>query len=633
MTKGPITQDKEFFEALSDELKETKTAARRNNYKEAASAFSQYVRLFLDSNREKFFSIPYETPENIYKLPGESDSEAVKRIEEYKVVSVGIIGDFSERKRIGWFDNPTANGYKEWTWQLSRHNDIKMMAHEYNLTGDEKIASAAIDIMKSWIEDAPVPPAGTSGHDTKCWRTIECGIRMGANWPYILYSFYKSPAFTDEMMILWFKSIYEHAIRLVHDRTAANWLLMEMNGLAHIGMLYPFFKDSEAWLNDAVSSLEKECRRQFYPDGFQYELTTNYHDVAINNYQRLLETAKAFSVRLPDGIMETLRIACDINTKLMMPDGTLPDINDGTRAKAKDLLLPKTRFFRDRDIDWAVFGGEDPGYTSTVLPYSGFAVFRTGWKKDDVWALFDAAPFGRGHQHEDKLNLIIYAAGKYLVPEAGIYAYDDSEMRKYVLSTRGHNTVRVDGHDQDRRSTYQWNDEEINRKADIKTTIPSDDIEWAESTYSEGYQDIGDKTVKHTRKVIFLRHERIFIVVDTLQAQKEHKWEVLWHIDDEAVSDFEYENLRIFVPSHDVGHKIIRGVTEPEWQGFIAFGAKQGMYKEVNTLVLSAYGNNSRIITALVPKDRKGQQPQEVRTEGNSIILVFADKEERRISL
>ena len=56
MTKGPITQDKEFFEALSDELEGARAAARRNNYKEAASAFSQYIRLFLDSNREKFFS-------------------------------------------------------------------------------------------------------------------------------------------------------------------------------------------------------------------------------------------------------------------------------------------------------------------------------------------------------------------------------------------------------------------------------------------------------------------------------------------------------------------------------------------------------------------------------------------------
>ncbi len=630
MTKGPRTSDKEFFEALSDELADIHKAAESGDYAEATKAFAGYARAYFRQTEKTFFSIPYEEPENIYKLPGESDSEAVKRIETFKVVSVGILGDFSEKKRIDWFANPTANGYKEWTWQLSRHNGIKMMAHEYNRTGNEEIAASAIAIMRSWIEDAEVPAIGTSGRDTKCWRTIECGIRMGANWPYIFYSFMKSPSFTDEMILLWFKSIYEHASRLMHDKTAANWLLMEMNGLAHIAILYPFFKDSGIWQKTAITSMEEECKRQFYPDGFQYELTTNYHNVAINNYQRLLETAGAFGVKLPESMVEILRKACDLNTKLMMPDGSLPDINDGTRAKVKDLLSPKTRFFRDKEIDFAVYGSDEPDYSSLVLPYSGFAIFRSGWKDDDVYALFDAAPFGRGHQHEDKLNLIIYACGRYLVPEAGIYAYDESDMRRYVLSTRGHNTVRVDGSDQDRGSTYSWHDDEINKKADIRYSLSADDIEWAESTYSESYKDLEDKSIRHTRKVLFMRNERIFIIKDTLQAEKEHTWDVLWHIDDDANDDFDYSNLRIFVPSANVEHRIVRGKEGPDMQGFIATSAKQGSYKEVNTLVLTAKGNTS-VVTVIAPKDSKGKRPLNAALCNNVLTLTFADEEKEII--
>ena len=172
ITKGPVTEDSEFFtRALSDNLAEIQKAAAEQDFKKARTLFAAYIRDFLD--RDRFFTIPYETPENIFKLPGESDSDACRRIEDYKVVSVGVLGDFSRERRIGWFSNPTYNGYREWTWQLSRHNEIKMMAHEYNLTGDEKIASAAADIMKSWLIMARRCHLPCSRHERICNRMLE----------------------------------------------------------------------------------------------------------------------------------------------------------------------------------------------------------------------------------------------------------------------------------------------------------------------------------------------------------------------------------------------------------------------------------------------------------------------------
>ena len=620
MEKGPVTSDEIFFSALSDELGGMKELAEKGEYKEARKRFASYIRKNL--RRDEFLTIPYEAPENLFKLPGESDEEAVRRIEEYKVVSVGILGDFSKERRVGWFSNPTYNGYKEWTWQLSRHNGIKMMAHEYNRTGDERIAASALDIMGSWLEDATVPPPGTDGHDTLCWRTIECGIRMGGNWPYILFSFIKSPSFTDDLIVDWFKSVYEHAMRLTAARTGANWLIMEMNGLAHIGMLFPFFRDAGKWLDDAVSTLEKEIGRQFYADGFQYELSTNYHDVAINNYQRLFETARAFGVALPESMREKLRKACDTDVSLMMPDGCLPDLNDGNRSIVRKVLTRKSRIFLDDDIKFALEGGKEPEYRSLILPYSGFAIWRTGWGEDDVWALFDSAPFGRGHQHEDKLNLIIYACRKYLVPEGGNYAYDDSEMRRYILSTRSHNTVRVDGRDQDRRSRYEWHEEDIRKHSGIRSSIPDDEEEWAEGTYDEGYEGISDKVV-HTRKVIFLRKERLFAVIDSLHGGEEHEYEVIWHIDDEIISGTDFRDIRVTVPSEDISISVVRGQTEPEVQGYISYGQAQGSYREVNTILIRGRGTDRTIVTILQPKDSKGNPLEKASISGSTLHLDF----------
>lgn len=631
--KGPATSDGEFFtQALSPSLNQIRQATSDGDFRSARTLFASYIRSFLDT--DKFFTIPYETPENVYKLPGESDSEACKRIEDYKVVSVGVPGDFSKERRIGWFANPTYNGYREWTWQLSRHNEIKMMAHEYNITHDERIAAAACDIMRSWLEDAISPVPGTIGYATECWRTIECGIRMGANWPYILFSFIKSPHFDDDLVVDWFKSVYEHALRLTEDRTSGNWLIMEMNGLAHIAILFPFFKDSRKWFDDAVSTLEGELDAQFYPDGFQYELTTNYHDVVVNNYQRLFETARAFSVPLPQSLHDKLLKACDLYVKLMMCDGTTPDINDGRRASVAELLEVKSRFFTDRDIRFVTQGGEEPDYTSTVLEYSGFAVFRTGWKNDDVWALLDAAPFGKAHQHEDKLNFLMFANGRMLLCEGGNYAYDESEMRKYILSTRSHNTARVDGHDQNRKADYHWHSEDIGKLSGINSNIPDRDIEWAQGCYDEGYENVDDPLLSHTRRVVFLRNERVFVLKDSFRAQKEHDYEILFHIDDRRIGPLEYESLRFIIPDASCSVTTVTGQMEPEVQGFIALSQEQGHYKAVDCLKIGIHGQNASVVTLIQCKDGKGKNVTGVDTAGDgSSITIHFDGSSRLVPL
>ena len=180
---GPLLSDEQFFgECLNLDypgMEAVKEAVADEDYSLAKKKMASYIRKTLDADR--FFEIPYEIPENIYKLPGESDAEAAERICNHTLVSVGVPCEYGKDNKVDWEANPTYNGYKEWTWQLSRHNDIKLLAHEYNKTKNEKLAYAAAELMDSWMKQAVCPDADCAGYKTKCWRTIECGIRMGAN--------------------------------------------------------------------------------------------------------------------------------------------------------------------------------------------------------------------------------------------------------------------------------------------------------------------------------------------------------------------------------------------------------------------------------------------------------------------
>ena len=61
------------------------------------------------------------------------------------------------------------------------------------------------------------------------------------------------------------------------------------------------------------------------------------------------------------------------------------------------------------------------------------------------------------------------AAGRITTDaNAGIFAYDDSPMRRFVLGTRSHNCALVDDLEQNRRGRYSWRDEPMDAYAGMK---------------------------------------------------------------------------------------------------------------------------------------------------------------------
>ncbi len=634
--KGPLLDDYTFFETCLDlnqtgmeEVKEAvELAKKEENYQSARHAFAEHVRKSLKP--DQFFSMPYEKPENVYKRPEETDLETAERICRHCLISVGVPCQFGEV--VDWEANPTYNQYKEWTWQLNRHNEWKELAYVYRtINRDEKYAKACAEFFSSWVKQA-IYPGEVQGDQTKCWRTIECGIRMGATWPYALHTFYQTPYFTDDILVDWYKSLWEHGNRMLHNRWKNNWLIMEMNGLAYVSILCPEFKKSKEWLNFAFERLGKELKRQFYADGFQFELSTNYHDVVINNYQRTIQLAKAYHVAVPQEFMEDLENAVRLYVRMMMPNGKIPDLNDGRMKEAAVFIQPKLILYPDcPDFNWVVSHGKEgrrPDYDSLALPDSGYMIMRNGWTENSLWGLFDAAPFGTAHQHEDKLSLLLYMGNKLVLTEGGNYAYDDSEMRRYVLSTRSHNTIRVDGMDQNRGRDYVWKEEDIHKNSGMEYSI-TEDYDYAKGIYEEGYGPEVDRSITHTRSVYFIKNperltvvkegvgekeklEPFFIVVDRMNADCPHTYETLWHLDTREVqiqnNRVISKELSILTSVSNANSTIICGQEKPEWQGFRAYGGSQGEYLPVPTLQQKTVGQNIRMVTVFYPGEQRSME-------------------------
>ena len=630
---GPLLSDKIFFSELInlelEGLKEIKELIKIEDYKACRKVFAAFFREFLEP--DKYFKSSAGNLEGnsldengSYRLPTNDEiiNEAEKACRHY-MVSCGTPCDFGEKK-VDWYSNPTYNGYKEWPWQLSRHAEFSTLASAYNMTKNEKYAFACAELFDSWVKQAEAPDLNTGHGETLSWRTIECGIRQGGCWPYVIHTFYKTEAFNEDIITDWCKSVYEHGERLFNVHGGNNWLLMEMNGLAHIAVIYGFFKESKVWLKFACDTMSRELIRQVYPDGFQYELTTDYQHVAITTYGALLTLLTNYNIEPDKNFASYVEKMIEVYVHLAEPDGLVPDINDGMKYNAKGVVAEYVHLFPENQLfKWILSDkkeGTAPEYNH-IFVNAGLAVLRTGHSENDTWVFFDGGEFGAGHQHEDKLNLLMYANGKLILTESGKYAYDASVESKYTLSSRSHNTVRVDNFGQFRRKNYKWN-ENIDKISDLKYKL-SENIDVLSSFYDEGYGNHrGEVNARHERKVLFVKNEKnlspFAIVIDRLYSASEdenHFYGFMWHLDAESLSmnklNVKADFLNILVSEDDYDMRslslnVCRGQMFPEMQGFFCNSHNQRDYRPIYCAEYKAYGNNLRLVTVLYPEKENG---------------------------
>ena len=651
--------DERFFcselDTSIDGLKGIDTLFKDKGTEAAEKQFADFIRGYLKP--DMYFRIPYYGRENAWARKDEDDFAAAERIMTGELCSVGYFTKFPDTKSVIWDSNPTANQYGEWTWQLSRHHEWRCLGRCYRETGDERYTQAFIDFVMSWCEQAICPEKTnlwTSGTANQCWRTIEAGIRMTKNWHYAIHAFYRSPLMTDHIITTIFKSVWEHGYRLRNFSTSANWLIMELSGLAHICMLYPIFVKSPDWTEYAFRRLSEEIDVQVYPDGFQYELSTGYHGTVSGNYNWVINTAKAMEYEIPEAVSKNLERTFEMYMKLCRPNGTTPNLNDGSEAGVKGACAMGVSYFPYReDFRWFATDGREgkaPDHTSVAMPYSGMASMRTGWGSNDIWFFMESAPFGKGHQHEDKLNVLMFAYGKDVLKDSGNYAYDKSDMRKFVLDTRSHNCAMVDDQSQRRRPKYRWEPDMIKQRSDLKWSFTGA-IDVAEGIYNEGYGDTFIP-VTHRRKAVFFKEGvggslPFALVIDRLSSDDggEHKYSVSYQMNVQpyTVSGKTYtadfgDGVTMSVIG-SVEPDVVVAQKEPLYMGWRADHSGLGMdpvevrnvqeHHPAPCLRYHAYGDKKRLVTALYPSNNGEVAIKDIvlsdSYDDTAIKLVFAD--------
>ena len=524
---------------------------------------------------------------------------------------------------IRWNEDP--HDYDQWAIALNRHTHWVTLGRAYLATQDEKYAREFVDQLNSWIDALPIyiGPRWIQGPMTQAGKSplsLDAGIRMAQSWWQAYACFKDSPSFDPESQARMIRSFRDHAVYLMDPavfHVTSNWGAMEVNGLFWLAVMLPEFRAAPVWLETARKRLVDALAAQVYPDGAQIELAPGYHGVTVGNFVGALEVGKRNGVDLPPEFVAGLERMYEYYVAIAGPDGRMPALNDSGWGGVSGMLNQGLQLFPHRsDFEYVISAGmkgAPPAQTSWRLPYAGWNMMRTGWRRDDRYLLFETGPFGAAHQHEDKLGIILHDAGRTILTEGGVYSYDRSEWRKYILSTRAHSTVMVDGLEQNRRRVPDTN---TVWKPEDARWISDERLDFARGIYSEGYGPDNALRVTHRRQVAFVKPD-YWLVHDTLTPEDdlEHTYEAIFHLDaDEVVLDGSTARATHAAGGLDIVAlgapapvpEIVQGQTDPVVQGWLPTGV-HNVLRPIPTTIFRWKAKGPTQVAFLLVPTRPGQ--------------------------
>jgi hypothetical protein len=530
-----VIDEAAFFGQLDlerSELKAVRKAVKRKNWDGAKAAWAKHLEerksptwIWSHRDREKIESF-LSTHGNDLKRSVKSADKVMRR--EFNMQSIKR----TLKKDIAWSSKEYE---KEWGNVLNRHHFWKTLGLAWWKTGDKKYAEDWAFMLRDWIQENPVKQVRRGP-----WRSLEAGSRSQQTWFDAMNLFMDAPAFDAETKYMFTRSLIDHAHLLAKKNKGfrkGNWQQAEATGLASIGIMFPELKEAASWRKQAFSLLQKHMTDGVYPDGAQCELTPGYHYWMTIGFIKIQTLARKNGYKIP-GLTERHEKMFEFLMQVAKPDRWCVPLGDAGAGKDIKMVMglgaltykrPDMRYLAIDKVhpDWiwmfppeklaeyAELLKQEPTLGSHMMPHAKYGVMRTGWQKDDRSLLFDCAPWGGFHSHQDRLQVTLYS-GRDLLVDSGQCHYDEPLARGYYRKAKAHNVLMVDEKEQPDSDpkVLSWN---------VK-----DRVEFASGR-------IKKKGLAHQRSVLFVKPD-YWVVVDHVTGKGAHTLTRLFHLPDVDVT-------------------------------------------------------------------------------------------------
>ncbi len=435
----------------------------------------------------------------------------------------------------------------KYVWEKSRFSYLNtIIRYDYHFESNQ--AAFVFDEIESWIKANPI----NQGPNYKCSQ--ETTLRL-FNWLLALHYYKNDPQLNSERFQQIMHSIYwqtrhiDSNINFSRIAVRNNHAITETLGLYIMGMLMPFFPESDIWKTKGKEYLEEEVCYQIYEDGTFLQFSMNYHRVAIQLLTWAIQLNKLNDIPFSNTFYQRAKASiCFLTTCMHAETGFLPNYgaNDGAlffkfnnqdyrdyrpQLEALSLLVDlKWSYKSFEDKYWYGYNENAENKLTETIKLKDVSSFEKGGyyiSKDN-----NALTFIRCGNHKDRpsqadnLHLDIWVEGENILRDAGSYKYNTTEDEiRYFFGTASHNTVILNGYDQMLKGSrfiwYYWS-----QALEAKLQDKGNTIEF--SGKIKAFQHI-EAGIIHYRKVTKKKNELHWEIEDRLNHKGNYPMIQTWN--------------------------------------------------------------------------------------------------------
>jgi len=403
------------------------------------------------------------------------------------------------------------------TYELNSNKDWNNSSYSklwlYNLHYFEDLNSYDSDLRNDWHKELisrwinENEPGFGNG-----WEPYPISLRI-VNW----IKWVKSG---NVVKVHWLNSLATQARYLENSleyHLLGNHLFANAKALVFAGL---FFEGNEAnkWYSIGMGIIEKEIIEQVLEDGGNFELSTMYHSIFLEDLLDIVNILNNNSISVPEVVINTACRMLHWLGTMTHPDKKISLFNDAAQDIAKSPFELSSYAQR--------LGLPIPkGNTGiTYLKNSGYIRYED----PRLVLIADLANVGPdyipGHAHADTLTFELSLYTERIFVNTGTSVYGNSKIRLEERGTAAHNTVMIDGEN----SSEVWSGFRVARRARVFNTIVNQtESETVFKSSHTGYKRLPGKPI-HTRT--WEIHDCRCIISDNITGKKNHRIQNYLHL-------------------------------------------------------------------------------------------------------
>ena len=356
-------------------------------------------------------------------------------------------------------------------------------------------------LIQRWIEENP-PGVGNG------WEPYPTSLRI-VNW-------IKWGLSGNELDEGWLNSLAVQARWLeqnLETHLLGNHLFANAKALIYAS-LFLQGEVADRWYEVGKKLVDRELSEQVLEDGGNFELSTMYHTIFLEDLLDLVNINHTYDRPLFPEIEEKIGRMFRWLSTMCHPDGEISFFNDAALGVTPSVA--EIRTYGKRLGLYSDNGGRsDENFVD--LPHSGYSRVEV---KDAV-VIVDRAAVGPdylpGHAHADTLSFELSLFGQRVIVNSGTSSYGTGEQRQIERSTATHSTVHIDSEN----SSEVWGGFRVARRARVHERVHFvSDQQIRLSACHDGYQRLNGKPY-HCREWLFKGNA--LIITDRVMGRGKHE--------------------------------------------------------------------------------------------------------------